>query len=335
MNKISYIHDIRGLAALFIVMIHCNIFHVGNNGFNFIWGHFLNEWTAVFVLISGFLFQLLIDRYRFNKFIYSKFKNVIVPYLIISIPAIAIYIFEIKKDHVWLDLNSLMSHSYIYIISFFYATGSHLGPLWFIPVICLIFLTSKPLVALQKNKKLFLITSLISLVLILATKRPVHSSNPLISYIHFLPVYIIGMLICQYKDLLIMQKHKIKYLSVFLFLFSLEIIFNLNPSFSILSKIVLFLFLCSFFSHMEERGYKFKILSFLADISFALYFLHGYFVGGLRIVLSRHNNMIIEDNSLLSISMSIASTVVIITLISIIYLIIKKTTPNSRLIIGS
>ncbi|HCJ5966764.1 TPA: acyltransferase [Escherichia coli] len=335
MNKISYIHNIRGLAALFVVMAHCNMFHVGDNGFNFIWNHFLKEWTAVFVLISGFLFQLLIDRYRFNKFIYSKFKNVIAPYLIISIPAIAIYIFEIKKDHVWLDLNSLMSHSYIYIIGFFYATGSHLGPLWFIPVICLIFLTSKPLVALQKNKKLFLITSLISLVLILATKRPVHDSNPLIAYIHFLPVYIIGMLICQYKDLLIMKKHKIKYLSVFLFSFSLEIIFNLNPSFSILSKIVLFLFLCSFFSHMEERGYKFKILSFLADISFAIYFLHGYFSGSLRVVLSRYNNMIIEDNSLLPISMAIALTVVIITLISIIYLIIKKITPNSRLIIGS
>ncbi|WP_374702065.1 acyltransferase family protein, partial [Klebsiella pneumoniae] len=170
------------------------------------WSHFLKEWTAVFVLISGFLFQLLVDKYKFMPFMKVKVKNVITPYLIISIPAILIYILGFKKDHNWVDIESLIEHTTIYVISFFYATGSHLGPLWFIPVLVLIFLTSKPLSMLHKNEMLFIFVSVLSVIAIVFTSRPPQDSNAIISYFHFLPVYIIGMVICFYRDILILPQ---------------------------------------------------------------------------------------------------------------------------------
>lgn len=335
MKKITYIHDIRGIAAFFIVLIHCNIFNKNSDVIFTTWSHFLKEWTAVFVLISGFLFQLLVDKYKFIPFMKVKVKNVITPYLIISIPAILIYILGFKKDHNWVDIESLIEHTTIYVISFFYATGSHLGPLWFIPVLVLIFLTSKPLSMLHKNEMLFIFVSVLSVIAIVFTSRPSQDSNAIISYFHFLPVYIIGMVICFYRDALILPQKKYLYLILFLFFFIFEIYFELNPSFSILSKIILFLFMCSYFMHLDNKGVRFRILSFLADISFTLYFLHGYFVGAIRAVLSRKADVILQDSSLSAVLISILATAIIILTISMVYVFLNKLKINTRVLIGS
>ncbi|HDS8976432.1 TPA: acyltransferase family protein [Raoultella ornithinolytica] len=335
MKKITYIHDIRGIAAFFIVLIHCNIFNKSTDIIFTIWSHFLKEWTAVFVLISGFLFQLLINKYKFMSFMKVKIKNVISPYIIISIPAILIYVLGIKKDHNWIDIESLMEHTMLYVISFFYATGSHLGPLWFIPVLALIFLTSKPLSMLHKNEKLFIFASVLSVIAIVFTSRPPQDSNPILAYFHFLPVYIIGMMICFYKDALISPSKKHLYLILFLSAFISEIYFELNSSFSILSKIILFLFLCSYFMHLDSKGIRFKILSFLADISFTLYFLHGYFVGVIRTILSKKADIILQDSSLSAMLISILATAIITLIISMMYISLSKLKINTRMVIGS
>lgn len=112
-------------------------------------------------------------RYEVKKFYASKFKNVILPYLIISIPAISIYVLGLKKEHNWVDINELMKHSILYILIFFYATGANLGPLWFIPMLSLIFLRSIPLKMLGENRKNILYAAVFSIVVILFTSRPV------------------------------------------------------------------------------------------------------------------------------------------------------------------
>lgn len=223
----------------------------------------------------------------------------------------------------------------LYVISFFYATGSHLGPLWFIPVLALIFLTSKPLSMLHKNEKLFIFASVLSVIAIVFTSRPPQDSNPILAYFHFLPVYIIGMMICFYKDALISPSKKHLYLILFLSAFISEIYFELNSSFSILSKIILFLFLCSYFMHLDSKGIRFKILSFLADISFTLYFLHGYFVGVIRTILSKKADIILQDSSLSAMLISILATAIITLIISMMYISLSKLKINTRMVIGS
>lgn len=101
--------------------------------------HFLTEWTAIFLLISGFLFQFLLPKYEFSSFMKKKITNVILPYIIVSIPAILIYLLGYKTVHNWIDISELLSNSKLYAIFYFYLTGGHLGPLWFIPVLTLIF----------------------------------------------------------------------------------------------------------------------------------------------------------------------------------------------------
>lgn len=331
MNKINYIHSVRGIAAFFIVLIHCNIFIAQENVLGDIFHHFLTEWTAVFLLISGFLFQFLLPRYNFMSFFKKKIMNVIMPYLLISVPAIMIYLYGFKSSHNWIDLNELLSHSKFYVITFFYVTGSHLGPLWFIPVLILIFFSSKPLQLIGLNTKILTFFSALSIIVIIFTQRPDNDSNPLIAYLHFLPVYIIGMYLCMHKELLVKDQYKFYYLSVFVALFFIEVVFDLNSSFSILNKFVLFLCLCSFFC--KSRDYF--ILSLMADISFALYFLHGYFVGGLRVLSGRFSSYL-GDGFWLGFALSVISAVIISFVVFTLYYFIKKANfINSRILIGS
>ena len=56
-KKFSYIHYIRGIATFFIVTTHCNLFTTDDSVLARLWSEVLREWTAIFLLISGFLFQ--------------------------------------------------------------------------------------------------------------------------------------------------------------------------------------------------------------------------------------------------------------------------------------
>ncbi|ADU72298.1 acyltransferase [Pantoea sp. At-9b] len=333
-KKINYIHCIRGIAIFFIVTTHCNLFTTDDGILARIWSEFLREWTAIFLLISGFLFQYLLPRYEVKKFYASKLKNVILPYLIISIPAISIYIFGLKKEHNWLDINELMQHSIIYILMLFYATGAHLGPLWFIPMLSLIFLSSIPLKMLGENRRNLLYAAVFSVVVILFTSRPVGDSNSFLAYIHFLPVYVLGMFICEYRDTLIENKNKWYFLFAFLVLFGIRVFFDVTPSLSVLSKIFLFLFLCITLSSIN-MPYVTTPLSWLATSSFAIYFLHGYFVGFLRKKIELINSYSLGSSVIIEVLISAIFSILIISIISFCVYALKKTRVNTRLILGS
>lgn len=334
-KRIDYIHSIRGMAIFFIVATHCNLFTDSNEFISKVWSEILREWTAVFLLISGFLFQHLLPKYQIKKFFTSKAKNVIIPYIIISIPAIAFYLSGLKKDHNWVDINDLMQHSWFYIISFFYATGSHLGPLWFIPMLILIFISSGMLKYLGEDKARLLYAAVFSFAIVLLTSRPDGDSNPFLAYIHFLPVYILGMFICCYKDLLINKKLLPVYFSIFIILFTIRVFLDINPSITIISKIFLFISLCILFGSVQKKNKLTTALSWLANASFAIYFIHGYFVGLLRMKLNSikimGSGLLSEHGILLSIGLSLAITVTI----TLFIFILKKHKLNTRVLFGS
>lgn len=329
MERINYINALRGLAAFCIVLIHTNIFIDDSQLLSQVWGHFLREWTAVFVLISGFLFQYLLPKYDQKKYFKSKIKNVIIPYLIISIPAILIYTLGFKSNHIWVNIPELLEHSYLYIVTFFLVTGTHLGPLWFIPVLILIFLTSKPLSVIGRNKKILFLFAFLSIFVIGLTSRPPDSSsNPLIAYVHFLPVYILGMFFCFNRHYLIKDKNKIFYFILFLSFFIAELYWNFNSSFSIYTKLFLFLYLCTVFMELPEKNIK--PLNIMADISFAVYFLHGYFAAILILLIKERS-----FNFIIGLILNIGVGIIITALIFIIYYVMKKLKINTRILIGS
>src|SRR5690606_22534998 len=93
---LPYIHSLRGLAILYVIAVHAR-------GFESYWQSspdiykFLDSFsdpsegngTTLFLFIGGFLFQHLTHRnFVFGKYLTQKFKNLILPYLIISLPLI-------------------------------------------------------------------------------------------------------------------------------------------------------------------------------------------------------------------------------------------------------
>src|SRR5688500_5818695 len=93
---LPYIHFLRGVAILYVFAVHAR-------GFASYWESspdtfkFLDTFsdpsegngTTLFLFIRGFLFEHL-SRYQFDfkKYLTQKFKNLILPYLIISLPLI-------------------------------------------------------------------------------------------------------------------------------------------------------------------------------------------------------------------------------------------------------
>ncbi|HFY9726633.1 TPA: acyltransferase family protein, partial [Klebsiella pneumoniae] len=213
----------------------------------------------------------------------------------------------------------MLSNSKLYTIFYFYLTGGHLGPLWFIPVLTLIFFVSKPLKFIGSNQVILSICAFISVFIVLVTSRPENDSNPIIAFIHFLPVYIIGMFFCSFREILIKESYKYGYLLLFVTFFCLEVYWDLSSSVSILNKFILFLSLCCFFYSSP----KYFLLSIMADISFALYFLHGYFVGALRILQNRIDPNLMSGFWFGFVS-SILCSIIISLIIFCIYSLIRK-----------
>ena len=278
-----------------------------------IWDAFLWEWMAVFLLIAGFLFQYLLYKYETKAYLISKLKYVVVPYILLSIPAIILYMSGFVNDHFWVDLAALREHSPPYQILFFYATGAHLGPLWFVPMMCLIYLCGPLLYRLGKKPQWLGWAALLSLIVMQVTERPYRDSNILLAFVHFMPLYIIGMYIFARKeDILRLLKPGgasfFGVLAAFTGLFILTVLFG--QEFANLQKIALFLLLMQFFASREGNGAQttwHKTILLTATYSFPIYLVHGYFISVVRMMPGRFET----DNFLGGIGLSFVVALIV------------------------
>lgn len=134
----QHIHVFRGVAIIFIVCAHTipSLDWSENPVLGRVIDALVNQSSIFFFFIAGYLFQHLSERFNFGKYIFQKFKTVIVPYLILSIPAIFIFTVLAKRTGVW---------SWFYLlpvweqVALFLLTGKHLAPLWFVPTITIFY----------------------------------------------------------------------------------------------------------------------------------------------------------------------------------------------------
>lgn len=195
---LQYIHNLRGLAILFVVGVHAG-------GYSTDWvshpevRHILQTFfdpsegngTVLFLFIGGFLFQHLThNQFVYKKFLEQKFLNIILPYIIISIPLILI------RLNTPFDSLSLPKDfdKYPVVYQFFYhlIIGTHMPPFWFISAIVLFYLSS-PLLHALDNRTFYKYFFPFVLLSCLFTYRPAHNANPILSYFHFIPIYVTGM----------------------------------------------------------------------------------------------------------------------------------------------
>jgi peptidoglycan/LPS O-acetylase OafA/YrhL len=271
---LNYIHSFRGLAIIFIVAGHCiYAFNWDNNLLlRAILGRFINNGTVLFVFIAGYLFQHLSYKYDFKTYMKSKLNNVLLPYIIISVPAIVKAVF-IAHDKGFDEYPKMLK------IILLYVTGRHLEPLWFIPMIALFYVVSPLLIKLDKKNILYYS---LPFFVIVSSIVPRNNLNIFQAFVHFISVYVGGMFCSRYREQTI--KFTKKYFYPLVILFFLIFIADVYTTYtgSVLGFLNLWgkLLLCLLLINILQRFdaiVKDKF-NYLAEISFGLYFLHAYVV---------------------------------------------------------
>ena len=288
---LNYINIFRGIAIIFIVLGHT--IDISNPFIKRIFMELFAHGTIMFLFISGFLFEYLSKEFKYQLYLKKKFFNVILPYVIISIPGI-IYCF--------LHTNIFSVYTPISQIILYLITGIiHNPPTWYIPLIAVYFVISKNLMFLKTKNILYKFLPLLALFT-LFIQRPQYgdsiSSDMTIFYKYFIYIYILLLIIVTLHFLFVYvlgmyyssNKNKIKFLYrnrswlwILMFVACLIDIyimkFNL-PQNGDISKIFFTLLLLAYLKHYDKKILKHKIINEIfnkiAKYSFGIFFTHWY-----------------------------------------------------------
>lgn len=343
---LNYIHLFRGLAILIIVGIHCRISFPwpDDSVVKDIFTTLLDNGTVLFVFIAGFLFQYLRGKYEYVSYLKRKAKYVILPYIIASVPAILADLYE-KTIPVWMP-ESVAAQPKIMQALYMLATGKHLGPFWFIPMITIFYLISPLLIKIDRPvfyKTLFPVLFVAGLF----TFRFGYFSNIFDSFVHYLPVYIYGMWGARYRMKLIHLRWRWVLLlsAIYIFIAFLEVsntvyvpklssfqeaatapYFSFN--FAKLKVSLLCIVLLRLFYSVNS---EMKMLKLLGDYSFGIYFIHLYVITAVEMIMKRIHPSF-ELGLFTFLLYIIIVTVVTVLIVAVVKKIFKK---KSRYVIGS
>lgn len=290
------IHLLRGVAILLIV---CN--HAARSNFSWIQvdkgllARFIDIFlfkncTIIFVFISGFLFQLLIEKYSYKSYILKKIKYVVLPYLIMSLPMFLVIplIIGTKSIDSWHFIHFKQPLQKI-VLGFL--TGSTSLSYWYIPFICIVYCFFPIFVLMNKFPKLYFLL-IPSLCIATITGRPVMDNNPLQSFVYFLPSYLIGIIFARCSHTIRYRNGKIigitsLIISIFLVLpqvlisaehgnsYIVETIANTHTFDANLFQKIFLAFFLFYNLPTKIKGINF-LLAKLADASFAIFFIFDY-----------------------------------------------------------
>lgn len=178
-------------------------------------------------------------------------------------------------------------------------------------MICLIYLCGPIFYRLGKNTVWLGWAAILSLIVMQITERPYNDSNVLLAFVHFTPLYIMGMYIYARKDDIIgalKPGGAALYLvaAAFAGFFILSAIFG--QDFANLQKIALFLLLLKFLAEKEGGdGVWRKAILLAATYSFPIYLIHGYFISAARMISGRFET----DNVMIGIAASLALSLIV------------------------
>lgn len=285
----------RGITIILIVVGHCYGIAgwVGTSFWDKTLINLISGGTSLFVFISGFLFHhVFYPKFQYRKFILKKFKNVYVPFLILSILPVCLALYQ-RQPFVefYFGPTDSFYDNFLRPIFMYYWYGGVLV-YWYIPFIMTMFLISPvfiKFVHLRKNIKIILICVL-SVVSVLM-QRPVNNWSILQSVVYFSPVYLFGIF-CSMEREHIYKVFRRKEWILFAGIVLLAMVqawlvdYCSTPAkepfawggidISYVQKMLLCVFLMVFLHRFENR--EWKILNHLAVSSFSIYFLHGWII---------------------------------------------------------
>ena len=103
----------------------------------------------LFVFIAGFLFQYLKKKFEYRSYLIRKTRYVILPYLIISALPIGLKLIGLHQSD-WVPPEMIPDGIFGKAV-FYLASGKHLGPFWFIPMIVIFYIISQLLIKIDKQ----------------------------------------------------------------------------------------------------------------------------------------------------------------------------------------
>lgn len=312
---LNYINVFRGLAILLIVAGHTMQFGEAGSLYQKLSVEIFAGGTALFIFISGFLFQHLSGKYEFKNYMSKKWTNVILPYLWTAIPGILFcFIYPIEYGNALDGLNPFFQ------IPMMLSVGRiHNTPAWFIPMIILFFFSSWTLLKLEKKGWLYKVMPLLFLVTILIPRVDVDYTSTLglsysakyfaylkyvfMGYIHFFSMYVFGMFCSAHKEI-IDKFWNLRWIFIVLMLLSagLNVYSGLNGSWTngTISKMFLTVIALAYLKHYDEWLISHekinKFLDIIAKYSFGIFFIHWYVFFLYNLVFNLSNVMPIVGN---------------------------------------
>lgn len=287
-KKFDYgMHNFRALAIACIVFCHCaTVFRNWDEIVNIsdadkyvcfkIFYSLFGSSTIFFVFISGYLSMKLFKGCGYIYFIQKKIKNVISPYLVMSI-------FFIIYGYVLAKITGETfgkEYSPVGVIKML-LLGEAQPPYWYIPFIFICFLFTPFIINI--NRELLLKITLASLTLPVIFPRsyfPPESNHFVLLFTYFVPGYLLGFVAESYKEEFLKFIRKIQYLLVTCTVIAIISYFFIeNIYYQYYQKyIVLYishLCLCLLiYMHLSSCSMCTKYIDMLSKNSFTIYFIH-------------------------------------------------------------
>jgi len=292
---LSYIHSFRGAAILAVVATHVTDLLTWNKDQpvteHLSYSIFQNG-TVLFLFIAGLLFQHLSGRFRYSKYIAGKLRNVILPYIIISIPAI-VYEYFRHAGIFAADYPRRFDNPILHIAWSYLSAAQMPVPFWFIPVIFILQVLAPVLLAVDRRPRLYWMIIPLT-VIAMFCHRPFDFTHIWHAFAYFAPAYIAGMWCSRYRESIITRiaQWRMPLWGIAAGLVVIEVfvldrggaIFSIAP-FSMeagvldlnlpMKLLVSFLLVELLYRYDHVCRNKF---SYLADTSFGIFFLHKYII---------------------------------------------------------
>jgi peptidoglycan/LPS O-acetylase OafA/YrhL len=275
-------HNLRAVAIILIVGAHTlPSFNWQNSPAVFqAFDVLCNEASVIFFFIAGFLFHHLSGRFQYGSYLRNKFLTVIVPYLLLSLPAIILFVYFIPKYNApWGDEPAWIQFVMYYI------TGRHLAPLWFVPTITLFYIAA-PLL-LFADRKLRWTYGLLPIAIAISVYLGRDAFwGPLGKAAYLLPAYFGGMFVSRYRDDVeaVVRSWLWPLVGVCVAIYIAMFFEALPKSTHIVLKLLsalVFLHALRYFETAVGNSLK-----YVADISFGIFFVHAYLIGAIAFALT-------------------------------------------------
>lgn len=284
-NFLPHIHNYRGLSIVLIVAVHCI------SVFDWQQQPELERWlkiallnsTIFFLFIAGYLFQHLSGRFDYRSYLRSKLRNVILPYVLISIPAIVLFTLVMQRPEV---REGFYDQPVWRQVVEFYLTGQQLAPFWFLPTIAMFYVTAPLWIFLDRLKGFYLCLPVLLLLPVFVSRG---EHQPLQSFVHFAPVYLLGMAFSRHRALIDRWLPRCWWalppLAALLVFGEWHYAHGTHSWYNTLQKIALCPVMYEILRRVGARADP--LFARLGTLSFGIFFLHSYVISAAKLAIDR------------------------------------------------